>query len=180
MNAFESVISGILQSDGFWTFTNYKVELTREQKILIDRPTSPRWDIDVLAYQPGTNRLLIVECKSFLDSSGVAFRGFDPTTGGTKRYKLFNDQVLREVIFEQLTKQLIAQKLIRKQPKIQLCLAAGNIQKASVQSLQDHFDSMGWKIFDIHWILERLDKVASAGYDDYTVSIVAKLLARKI
>ena len=179
MNSFETVISGILQTEGFWTFTNYRIDLSKDQKVKIGRPTSPRWDIDIVAYQPGSNLLRVVECKSYLDSSGVSFRGFDPSTGGTERYKLFNDEVLRDVIFDQLVQQMLFHKLIRPKPTIELCLAAGNIQASSVQRINSHFDDMGWAIFDIEWILERLDSIAAAGYDDSIVSIVAKLLARK-
>ena len=179
MNSFESVISSILQSDGYWTQTNYKVDLSPEQKAEIGRPTTPRWDLDVIAYQPGSNTLLVVECKSFLDSGGVSFRGFDPETGGTSRYKLFNDQVLRRVITEQFVCQLERKNLIFKNPTLQLCLAAGNIQDSSKEPIQSHFDKMGWRLLDIKWILKRLDGIATAGYDDSTVSIVAKLLARR-
>ena len=67
MDAFESLVSLLLRRDGYWTATSVKVELTKMQKRAIGRPSSPRWEIDLVAYKPATNELLAVECKSFLD-----------------------------------------------------------------------------------------------------------------
>lgn len=177
MNAFESIVARILSSEGFWTRTNYKVELSKEQKVKIGRPSSPRWDLDVVAYQPGPNVLWVVECKSYLDSFGVAFRGFDPATGGTERFKLFNEETLRQVIFDQLVRQLGQEKLVHGSPEVKLCLAAPNIQKNSRDQLRSHFESNGWGLFEREWIVERLHGIAADGYDDSIVSIMAKLFS---
>ena len=82
MDAFESVIAGILQRQGFWTLTSFKVELTKAEKRTIGRPSSPRWELDVVAYRGRDNELRIVECKSFLDSIGVQCSAFDGTNEG--------------------------------------------------------------------------------------------------
>jgi len=37
----------------------------------IGRPSSPRWELDIVAYSGRDNLLLVVECKSRLDSQGV-------------------------------------------------------------------------------------------------------------
>lgn len=175
MNAFESIVARILTSEGYWTQTNYKVELSKNQKVEIGRPTSPRWDLDVIAYQPRTNVLWVVECKSYLDSGGVNFRGFDPATGGTERYKLFNEEKLRDVVFGELVHQLSEDQLIHGNPDVKLCLAAPNIQEGSHDKLRSHFEANEWNLFDINWIIKRLQKIADAGYDDSAVSIMAKL-----
>jgi|ERR1043166_7718100 len=64
-----------------WTATevrnSVKVELTKEEKRAIGRPSSRRWEIDVVAYSGKLNLLLAVKCKSFLNSRRVALRGFD-------------------------------------------------------------------------------------------------------
>jgi Holliday junction resolvase len=41
---------------------------------LIGRPSSPRWDIDIIAYKGAINEVLVVECKSYLDSRSVIFK----------------------------------------------------------------------------------------------------------
>ena len=42
MDAFEAVISAILQRQGFWTITSFKVDLTKAEKREIGRHSSPR------------------------------------------------------------------------------------------------------------------------------------------
>jgi len=66
MDAFESVIALLLRQEGYWVIPSFKVEITREEKRKIGRPSSPRWEIDLVAYQGATNEVLAVECKSYL------------------------------------------------------------------------------------------------------------------
>ena len=54
--------------EGLWVRTSVKVEITKEEKRLIGRPSSPRWEIDIVAYSGRDNLLYAVECKSYLDS----------------------------------------------------------------------------------------------------------------
>lgn len=77
MDAFENVVVEILQRDGYWMRNVFEVELTKEKKRKIARPSSPRWELDVVAYSAKRNELLVVEGKSYLDSGGVAFHAFD-------------------------------------------------------------------------------------------------------
>lgn len=48
-----------------------------DDKHAIGLPSSPRWELDVVAYRARDNQLKVVECKSYLDSPGVKLRGFD-------------------------------------------------------------------------------------------------------
>lgn len=56
---------------GSWTQTSIQVDLTKAEKRALGRHSSPRWELDVEASCGATNELLVVECKSFLDSLGV-------------------------------------------------------------------------------------------------------------
>jgi hypothetical protein len=99
MDAFEQVVSEILWMSGFWVRTSVKVDLTKEEKRLIGRHSSPRWELDIVGYSGRENLLRVVECKSFLDSTGVkacAFDGSDPEEA--KRYKRFNEPELRRIV----------------------------------------------------------------------------------
>jgi hypothetical protein len=97
------LVSEILWMDGYWVRTSVKVELTKDEKIQIGRPSSPRWELDVVAYSGRENLLKIVECKSHLDSRGVALRAFDGSDDkSAERFKLFADEQLRTVVFERL------------------------------------------------------------------------------
>ena len=64
MDAFEQLVSEILWMVGYWARTSVKVDLTKEKKVLIGRPSSPRWELDIVAYSGRDNTLRVVECKS--------------------------------------------------------------------------------------------------------------------
>jgi len=49
MDSFEQLISEILWMEGFWVQTSLKVNLTKAEKRQIGRPSSPRWELDVVA-----------------------------------------------------------------------------------------------------------------------------------
>lgn len=176
MDAFEHVVATILGREGFWVRTTYKVRLTKEEKIEIGRPSSPRWELDVVAYRPGDNLLRIVECKSYLDSRGVSRHGFTPKH---TRLKLFNEPLTRSVVFRRLVTQLVDSKTILENPRVQLCLAAGNIVRCDREWIADHFKKNEWLLFGPAWIHERLKDVANDGYDNAIAAVTAKLLLRK-
>lgn len=54
MDSFESVVSTILERDGYWVKSTFKVGLTKEEKREIGRPSSPRWELDLVAYKGST------------------------------------------------------------------------------------------------------------------------------
>lgn len=178
MDAFESVVATIHERDGFWVRTAFKVELTKQDKRDMGRPSSPRWELDVVGYRPGDNLLRVVECKSYLDSVGVRYSAFTPGSVGAKRYKLFTEPETREVVLNRLVDQLLAKKAIRKSPKIQLCLVAGKIPPSEVAPLKALFDANGWKLFGRDWLREQLVAVAADGYDNAIAAVTAKLLLR--
>ena len=50
MDAFESVVAEVLWRDGYWVQNAVKVDLTKEDKSKINRPSSPRWELDIVGY----------------------------------------------------------------------------------------------------------------------------------
>src|SRR3954452_24496400 len=76
MDAFEQIAARLFEVQGYWTRIGYAVELTKEQKVAVGQPSLPRPQLDVIAYKPTTNELLVIECKSYLDSPGVKHAGF--------------------------------------------------------------------------------------------------------
>jgi hypothetical protein len=178
MDAFESLVAALLERKGYWTRTSVKVDLTKEEKRQIGRPSSPRWEIDVIAYKGSTNSLLAVECKSLLNSPGVRLSSFNGSSGrDANRYKLFNDEGLRKVVFNRLSIQLVESGFCPTSPEITLCLVAGNIFQ-DVKPLQDHFKKNGWELWDADWLRNELEILAKSGYDNTVVAIVSKLLDR--
>jgi hypothetical protein len=177
MDAFESLVSMLLRHDGYWTIPSFKVKLTKEEKRDIGRHSSPRWELDLVAYKGSTNEVLAVECKSFLDSTGVTFRRekFEPED----RYKLFNDDVLRSVVFSRLAKQLVETGATAPSPTVTLCLAIGKTaDKSDREGLKRHFNAKGWRLFDVEWLRERLRLASQGGYENDVAFVVSKILLR--
>jgi hypothetical protein len=180
MDAFEQVIGEILWRMGYWVRTSVKVELTKEEKRSIELPSSPRWELDVVAYKASDNSLLAVECKSFLDSPGVKLHAFDGSNAkAAKKFKLFNKPQLRTVVFDRLKKQLVDSGSCLPDPTVTLCLACGRIASdANRVGLQKHFVAQGWELWDETWLHDRLREMAGGGYENQVSAVVAKLLLR--
>lgn len=177
MDAFESLIETLFRRNGYWTRTSLKVGLTSQDKKAIERPTSPRWEIDVVAYKGSTNEVLAIECKSYLDSSGVVFR--NGSLEPARLYKLFTDDTLREVVLNRLCLQLADEGLVAANPTVSLCLATGKIaSRTDREAMREHMVSRGWHLFDEQWILDQLGEVANAAYEDDVAHVVAKLITR--
>ena len=67
MDAFEQLAAEIFWNEGYWVRTGFKVELTRDEKIRIGRHSSPRWEIDLVAYRAAS----IGFAKCFVHCPGV-------------------------------------------------------------------------------------------------------------
>lgn len=174
MDAFETIIAAILEYQAFWMRTSVKVELSEKEKQTIGRATSPRWELDVVAYNPLKNVLWIVECKSFLDSHGVRAAAFREGSR-TSRFKLFNEPKTRETVFEALKRQWTAEKLILPKPDVTLCLAAGKIA-GDAEELRQVFQSNNWKLIEPDWISQQLKEMSHRRYQNSVIMMTAKLL----
>src|SRR5258708_14383939 len=148
MDSFESVIASLLERDGFWVRSSVKIELSKAEKRFIGRASSPRWELDLVAFKGKTNELWIIECKSFLDSRGVDLRAFQKGTDFSKRYKLFNEKKLFRVVKNRLLKQLSEKGFIKSKPKVRLVLAAGKIVEKDQDAIEVLFEKRGWQLWD--------------------------------
>ncbi|MGH8281163.1 MAG: hypothetical protein ACRERZ_03115, partial [Gammaproteobacteria bacterium] len=175
MDAFEDLVAFLFRNQGYWVEQSFKVRLEKSEKIIIGRPSSPRWEIDLLVYKAKSNELLVVECKSFLYSTGVSYSSFGE---GVKpdRYKLFNDSKLREVVFGHLVKQLEMQNAILPHAHIQLCLVAGHIKSGDKARLEKLFSERGWLLFGEEWLVKGLQDLGKESYQNNVASMAAKLL----
>jgi hypothetical protein len=179
VDAFETVVASILQRQGYWTLTSVKVELTKAEKVKIGRHSSPRWELDIVAYRGKGNEVLAVECKSFLDSPGVECGAFDGSNkDAEKRYKLFCESTLRQVVFQRLKQQLVSGGFCAANPAIHLCLAAGKI-RGDENWLQSHFEKKGWLLFGPEYIRAELRKLRDSGYENNVAAVVTKMLLRE-
>ncbi len=178
MDAFESLVGELLRSRGYWVVGGFKVELTKAEKRRIGRPSSPRWELDLIAYNAKRNELLVVECKSYLDSRGVVAASFKQEDTSS-RYKLFVDPVLRKVVFHRLVRQLTVSGMVRPQPVVRLALAAARIASTrDRRELGVHFANEGWDLYDATWLKEQLRRLSHHGYQDSVVAVLSKILLR--
>ena len=178
MDAFESLIKTLLEREGFWVRSSFKVNLTKPDKVAIGRPSCPRWEIDLVAYKAATNELRLVECKSYLDSYGVRFSSFRERDG-PDRFKLFTDADLRNVVTNRVIAQLLETGGCLPDPIVTLCLAAGKIRnEADRRSLRQHFKDNRWVLWDDEWMSKALRHVSEGSYENDVASVVAKLLLR--
>lgn len=179
MDAFEQLAADIFWNDGYWVRTGVKVELTREEKVRIGRHSSPRWEIDLVAYRPTSNELLALECKSYLDSGGVHAAHFEPGSKYAGRYKLFHDVVLRETVLERLRLQFAECGLCPPEATVKLGLIHGHATSHNAGLLAAIFARESWLLFGPEWLRERLGRMADASYEDSTAAVVAKILLRE-
>jgi hypothetical protein len=180
VDAFEQVVSEILWMEGYWVRTSVKVDLTKEEKRLIGRHSSPRWELDIVAYSGRDNLLRVIECKSYIDSVGVRASAFDGSSPEhAKRYKLFNEPVLRRVVFNRLCLQMAESGACRPAAEIRLSLACGKIKnKTDRIAIRSHFVNQGWELWDEEWLQKRLRLMSEHGYENQVSAVVAKLILR--
>ena len=115
-----------------------------------------------------------------MDSFGVQFRAFDGTDETlAKRFKLFNDETLRDVVLKRLRLQLFEAGLINQDPSIKLVLVCGKIVREKDRGLlREHFGKSGWLLWDAEWLKDKLISMSKGGYENSAVAVVAKLLLR--
>lgn len=178
MDAFEHTVALILEGEGYWTRTSFKVELTKDEKRRVGRPTTPRWEIDVVAYKPAENLLLAVECKSYLDSPGVDPLDLSPDGKYASRYKLFNDDILRQTVLDRLALQLETKGLVRSKPKTTLVLAAGKVRPGTEDVLRAKLARGAHGFLGPSRIVESLLSLSGRDYENDVATVVAKLICR--
>ena len=178
MDAFEQLAADLFWADGYWVRNSVRVDLTRADKHAIGRPSSPRWEIDLVAYQPLKNELLALECKSYLDSGGVHAAHFLAGAKYAHRYKLFHDRILREVVLHRLKSQFAEAGLCRDDSAVRLGLIHGHATEGNSTRLREIFEKQDWQLFGPDWLRAHLKRLSRTGYENSTASVVAKVLLK--
>jgi hypothetical protein len=180
MDAFEHIVAKVFQDLGYWTLISYKIDFSKEDKRSLDNHSMPRPEIDIVAYRPAENELLMIECKSYLDSQGVGHQAFTEDGHRYKgRYKMFTNESLFHLARTRLVEQMQREGLITTPlPQPQLCLVAGKIYAKHEPILRAHFESNGWRLYSPDWIADRIRNLASKGYENEVMTVVTKILER--
>jgi len=179
LNSFESIIKLLLEEENFWVRQSEKINLTPKEKAKTGKPSIPRPEIDLVAYNQNENRLYAIEVKSFLDSRGVIpeqIKEQHKTTQGI--YKLFTCANYRNIVFGRLKKDFVKLGLANSKTEITLGLAAGKIDGDRFGEMKDFFGKKGWFYWGPPEIKKRIYNLAKKAYEDDPVIMAAKLLTK--
>lgn len=179
MDHFEEIVAFLLEADGYWTRRSYKVDVTKEEKRQIGKPSIPRPEIDLLAFNFRKNEIVAFEAKSYLDSYGVKLKDLieshEVPTGG---YKLFTCAQYQRIVLTRLLLEFVASGMANAQTSITLGLAAGNVYRNDALGILQHFNSKGWVFWSPTDIKTKVTALAARGYENNAAVITAKILMR--
>jgi hypothetical protein len=179
MDHFETIVSDLLEAAGYWVRRSFKVDLTKEEKRRVGRHSMPRPEIDILAYKRATEKLLVLEAKSFLDSPGVSLDQLSETHEKPEgRYKLFTCENYRQVVLERLRLELQSLGMISQKTNLRLGLAAGKVHRRESTQVKALMDSQGWYFLSPEDIREQVMRFSDMGYENNPAVITAKILLR--
>jgi len=176
---FEAIIKTLLEHEGHWVRQSFKVNLTKQEKRDIGKPSIPRPEIDLLAYNVSTNNITALEAKSYLDSPGVRYNelceSYEVPVGG---YELFTCKNYRNIVFSRLKKDLTQLNMANESTTISLGLAAGNVYQSKSEEIKNLFNNNGWVFWSPEDIKQNVYELASKGYENEPAIITAKILMR--
>ncbi|MCK8102397.1 hypothetical protein [Pseudoalteromonas sp. 2CM36K] len=179
MELFEGIIKTLLEHEGYWVRQSFKVNLTKEEKRAIGKHSIPRPEIDLLAFKPGTNSLIVLEAKSYFDSLGVKIsellEHFEIPDG---RYKIFTCENYRNIVFSRLVKDLVELGLAEADVQPQLGLVAGNVYQNKSSDIAEYFTQNNWFFWSPEMVKDKVNALAELGYENNTAIITAKILMR--
>jgi hypothetical protein len=179
MDAFEQIIGQLLEEEKYWVRHSVKIELTPIEKKTIGKPSTPRPEIDIVALDIKSNTLFLFEVKSFLDSSGVHYEAVIVEQEQQEgRYKLLTSENYRAVLWKRLRTDWLQSGHINSDTKISFGLIAGKVHKNRESDLIEYFAEKNWLFWGPTIIKEKLQKLATKGYENNAVTIAAKLLTR--
>lgn len=179
MDHFEGIVKTLLEQEGYWVRQSFKINLTKQEKRDIGKPSMPRPEIDLLAFKPSRNEILAIEVKSFFDSGGVRLdelqNSFEVAEG---RYKLFTCRSYREILFGRLRGDLIEAGMAGPETHIVLGLVAGNVYQSADKEIRTHFWKSNWFFWSPEDVRSRVNALASKKYENEPAVITAKILMK--
>ena len=179
MDHFEAIIKTLLEHEGHWVRQSFKVNLTKQEKRDIGKPSIPRPEIDLLAYNISKNHITAFEAKSYLDSPGVKYAELcEKYKIPEGRYKLFTCENYRNIVFSRLKNDLIELNMANEKTSINLGLAAGNIYQSKSDEIRQLFNTRDWSFWSPEDIKQKVYDLASKGYENEPAIITAKILMR--
>jgi hypothetical protein len=175
VDAFEQIVAELFWSEGYWVRTSVNVNLTKQENAEAGKPTMPRPEIDLVAYSGQLNQMLALECKSYLNSTGVTY---DEVCGSkdSRTYKLFRDKNYRDITLRRLLLQSVEQGLCSAGATVQLGMVAGRVKKGQLHFLTQLFEENGWFFRGPEWLRDKTRLLASTPYENHVANVAAKLI----
>lgn len=178
MQAFEHVCKIALEQEDFVVASNVKFPITMKTKRK-DRKEYQTHGYEVDLIGARRNRLVLAEVKSFFGSRGVNLQGFRGLADASKttyfkRYKIFNDYILRRRIVEQA-----ANRYGYKVDQVELRLYVGNFRNENCRiKIEKHLAEKQTKVIGLSEVVELLlDVSKSKTYTDDPVVMTIKALS---
>lgn len=179
MDAFESLAGQLLQADKFWVQHSVKVNLTISEKEQIGKKTTPRPEIDIVAFDIPNNIVYLLEVKSYLDSPGVKYESVIMDTEIQEgRYKILTSRNYQKIVSERLLEDWRKTGHVKEDTTISFGLIAGKVQNKKEALLEKHFADKNWLFWGPTILKKKLEELSNKGYENNAVTIAAKLLLR--
>ena len=179
MDHFEGIITTLLEFQGYWVRKSFKVNLSKEEKKIIGKPTMPRPEIDILALDFYNNKVLVIEAKSYLDSPGVRYddviKKFNTPNG---RYKLFTCEKYRDTVISRLHKDLMKLNMANQNTDFILGMVAGKVYQNRIEEMEGIMNTKNWFFWSPKNIKQNLYELVEKGYENDPAIITAKILMR--
>jgi hypothetical protein len=179
LDYFEQIVAQYLESKGFWVRSGVRVLLSKADKRELGKPSLPRPEIDLIAFNLKANELIAFEVKSYLDSPGVKYESLATTTSGEGRLKILTDPRYQALLAERLKEQCIESKLILPSAKLRFGLAAGNVPRLDREKIKALAEQRGWMYVAPEDISQWVRSLAELAYENDPVVLAAKLILRE-
>ena len=187
VEAFEQIVGKYLSLQGYWVKHTVRLNMSPEEKAALTsevpdarKRSRPRPEVDLVAFSPKKNELLVVEVKSFFNSAGVDFLSL--TNQGSKhgdRYKLFNNDRYQKVILSRLTEQLSQEGLVIDGARLNVlvCLAVGHFKSPDDEGkTKALFQMKGWVLVTPGELKNFFESLATTNYEDNVMIVLSKLI----
>jgi len=180
MDHFEGIISTLLEAEHYWIRRSFKVQVTKDEKRQIGKPSIPRPEIDLLAFDFSRNEVIAFEAKSYLDSPGVKLAELQEEHQVQEgRYKLFTSKRYRSVVLSRLLQDLIACGMANSDTRVSLGLAAGKVYQQQSEAIREFMNKRNWLFWSPEDIKDKVMALAERGYENDPAIITAKILMRR-
>ena len=176
MDYFDATVARILEEQGYWVRQSVRVLLSKETRKNLGKPSLPRSEVDIVAYQPTRKILLLLEVKSYLDSHGVQPKDLLNTGWAKNRYKLLTIPALQREISDALVSEYRRQGLIGEGVEVKFGLAAGHVKKALDEQVRRIADRNKWAYYGPKEIADEVWKFSKLKYENSPFVLTAKLL----